>query len=167
MRLFHVSEEDNIDVFIPRVLDRRKDIEQDSGLVWAVTMERLYNYLLPRECPRISTFKTGEGDFNSLEYSNILLAVEKDWIDRINSCKLFIYEFDTNNFSLQDECAGYYVSKSIERPINKFYITNCFEELDHIKVDVMILEDLWDLRDQILAETSNFSFCCMKNAKPR
>lgn len=34
MRLFHVSEEDDISVFVPRI-PTRKDLDQSRGLVWA------------------------------------------------------------------------------------------------------------------------------------
>ena len=51
MRIFHVSEDENISVFEPRV-PKRTDIEA-TPIVWAVSEERLTNYLVPRECPRV------------------------------------------------------------------------------------------------------------------
>jgi len=53
MRLFHISEEDNISVFIPR-LPKRKDLDPGHGLVWAITEDCLPNYLTPRNCPRVT-----------------------------------------------------------------------------------------------------------------
>ena len=47
--LFHVSEEFGIDRFEPR------PSEYVSGfVVWAIDTDRLRNYLLPRECPRVT-----------------------------------------------------------------------------------------------------------------
>lgn len=52
MRLFHVSEEKDIDVFVPRKPDR-KDLDPNVPLVWAIDEVHLCNFLTPRNCPRI------------------------------------------------------------------------------------------------------------------
>jgi hypothetical protein len=48
--LFHVSEDRGIDVFEPRGADGK------DAFVWAIDGERLRNYLLPRECPRVTYY---------------------------------------------------------------------------------------------------------------
>ena len=53
MCLYHVSEEPNIQVFKPR-LPERKDLDQNIGLVWALDEARLPNFLTPRDCPRVA-----------------------------------------------------------------------------------------------------------------
>lgn len=53
MRLFHVSEEENIQVFEPR-LPSRDDLDKTIGLVWAIDEARLPNFLTPRDCPRVA-----------------------------------------------------------------------------------------------------------------
>ena len=53
IRLFHVSEEPDIQVFEPR-LPARKDLNQKIGLVWAIDEKRLPNFLTPRDCPRVA-----------------------------------------------------------------------------------------------------------------
>ena len=52
MRLFHVSEEENIQLFEPR-LPERDDLNKSVGLVWAIDEARLPNFLTPRDCPRV------------------------------------------------------------------------------------------------------------------
>ena len=37
MRLFHVSEESNIEIFVPRI-PYRKDVDQSKGLIWSLTV---------------------------------------------------------------------------------------------------------------------------------
>ena len=58
LRLFHVSEESRIKVFNPRPVP-----SPDAGVageaVWAVDEVHLPNYLLPRDCPRV-TFAANE-----------------------------------------------------------------------------------------------------------
>jgi hypothetical protein len=51
--LFHVSEQADIDVF-----ERRWSESAGQRLVWAIDEDHLRNYLLPRECPRV-TFYAG------------------------------------------------------------------------------------------------------------
>lgn len=167
MRLFHVSEESDIECFRPRVLERRKDIDQGKGLVWAVREEKLYNFMFPRECPRISTFKNDKHSFNEIEFDQFLVAVEEGWIERIKNCRLYVYEFATENFELQDAIAGYYVSREVEKPIKRMVIEDCFKALADRNVKVLTLDTLWQLRDQIYKSTTNFSFCKMVNAIPR
>ncbi|WP_445491086.1 DUF6886 family protein [Niallia sp. 03133] len=52
MQIFHVSEENDIQVFHPR-LPNRKDLDQTKGLVWAIEENCLPNFLTPRNCPRV------------------------------------------------------------------------------------------------------------------
>lgn len=47
MRLFHVREEKDIQIFEPR-LPSRNDLNQTVGLVWAIDEDRLPNFL-PQE----------------------------------------------------------------------------------------------------------------------
>jgi len=56
MRLFHVSEENNIAEFIPRVPDR-ENFDKSIGLVWAIDEARLPNFLTPRNCPRVAYYR--------------------------------------------------------------------------------------------------------------
>lgn len=51
MRLFHVSEESNIEIFVPRK-PSGNDIDKSAGLVWSVSEACLPNFLTPRDCPR-------------------------------------------------------------------------------------------------------------------
>ena len=53
MRLFHVSEEPDIRVFVPR-LPSRRDLDPAVGLVWAIDEACLPNFLTPRNCPRVT-----------------------------------------------------------------------------------------------------------------
>jgi hypothetical protein len=47
--LFHVSEDAGIIRFEPRPSEYT-----DDPVVWAIDDERLRNYLLPRDCPRVT-----------------------------------------------------------------------------------------------------------------
>jgi hypothetical protein len=49
--LFHVSEEGGIQEFEPRPSENSRE-----PVVWAIDAPRLRNYLLPRECPRVTYY---------------------------------------------------------------------------------------------------------------
>ena len=172
MRLFHVSEEPDIQVFVPR-LPKRKDLDQSVGLVWAVDEARLPNFLTPRDCPRV-TYHIGENTsdsdkerfFSSSGVSHCIV-VEHRWLEAMRSTSLFLYEFDTVDFELQDSVAGYYVSRKTQYPKGKYCLTDLFSELVSRNVELRFTDNLWDIADTVKQSTLNWSLCRMKNALPR
>lgn len=58
--LFHISEESGIGRFEPRAAE-----SSAAPAVWAIDARRLINYLVPRECPRVTYYagrETSPGD---------------------------------------------------------------------------------------------------------
>ena len=141
LRLFHISEEEDIRKFIPRISKEQWSYEK---YVWAIAEEKLQNYLFPRECPRICV------DLEKTEVLNEWLSLTKtgnrksiifvaeDWEERIQNCILFKYEFDKQNFKLIDSIAGYYVSDKTEVSTRKFEINNCIRELNTLNTELVI-----------------------------
>ena len=170
MRLFHVSEESDIVNFIP-LIPKRDDLDKSKGLVWALTDKCLPNFLTPRNCPRVAyhaSEKTTPEDISKFfsSSSRHCVAVEHNWYERISQTSLYLYEFDTSNFYLQDEAAGYFVSEKTEIPIAKTKLDNLFFELFSRNVEVRILNYLWHLSELVKESTLNWSLCRMRNAKP-
>lgn len=172
MRLLHVSEESNIEIFEPRI-PYRIDIDNSKGLVWAINEKCLPNFLTPRDCPRVTYYrndKSTDEDINkyfSSKTSTHVVAIEHKWFEVMKNTTLYLYEFDPSNFYLQDEIAGYYVSESSQIPINKIIITDLFSELFKRKVELRVVDSLWDLRDEIINTSLNWSMCRMGNATER
>ena len=171
LRLFHVSEEPNISVFEPCV-PSREDLDKAKKYVWAITEKCLPNFLTPRDCPRIAYHigeKTTKEDVENFLSPglNHCLIVESAWFHQILNTTLYIYEFDTTNFYLQDEIAGYYVSEQTEKPINITRIDDIFYELFKRNIEVRILPNLWSMADQVVPSSLNFSLCRMRNAIQR
>ena len=86
--MFHVSEDAGIERFDPRA-------PADGGepVVWAIESARLCNYLLPRDCPRV-TFDAGPettaADVNRfLGASATVVAIEQAWVKRLRACRLY------------------------------------------------------------------------------
>lgn len=172
MRLFHVSEESDIQVFEPR-LPTRMDLDQTVGLVWAIDEARLPNFLTPRDCPRVAYHigsQTTDCDkkrfFSSSSVSHVIV-VEDQWFHIMKDTTLYLYEFDTKDFVLQDDIAGYYVATTTQYPKKKYVLSDLFSELLARKVEIRIIDNLWDITDAVKASTLNWSLCRMRNATPR
>jgi hypothetical protein len=108
--LFHISEEPDIERFEPR------PSEYTSGnVVWAIDADHLRNYLLPRECPRVTFYaghETTAVDVKKfLGTSSAVVAIEGGWLERLRSCRLYCYQFLPQTFECIDQCAGYFVSR--------------------------------------------------------
>lgn len=172
MRLFHVSEEKEIKIFHPRK-PSRKDLVESVPLVWAIDEKRLPNFLTPRDCPRVTYHKnhqTSDEDcqrFFSSSTSTHVVAIEHAWFDVMKTTTLYIYEFDSKHFILQDAIAGFYVSKHSEVPIACHVIKDPFQALFDRGVELRVLDRLIDLRDQVILSTLNWSMCRMAHALPK
>jgi len=171
MRLFHVSDDPYIEIFYPR-FPRRKELDQNVGLVWSLTEPALPNWLFSRDCPRIgyrACENTTDEDIAKFFAStaNHVVTIEHDWHERQLNATLYVYEFDPVNFRY-DEIAGFYVSQQPETPIGMVIYTDLYAELFKRNVEVRLVDNLWPLRDAVLASSMTlWSFCKMANAKPR
>ena len=135
-RLFHVSDVSGIQVFEPRMS------RTGEALVWAIEESKLANYLLPRDCPRVTFYShqaTSDQDKKRfLGSSKAVIAIESGWLAKCLEARLYIYEFDPKNFSLQDEIAGYYVSTQLEYPLCETPVENCLIRLLEAEVELTI-----------------------------
>ena len=172
MRLFHVSEESNILEFLPRTPDRN-DLDKNVGLVWAINEKGLPNFLTPRNCPRVAyrvgdkTTQIDKALYFSSPTQNHAVVIEAKWLDRMRNTTLYLYEFNPDGFEIQDDVAGYYVSTDIQRPIEKFVITDLLMELIRRNVEIRFVDNLWSVADNVKSSTLNWSLCRMAFAQPR
>ncbi|WP_242996475.1 DUF6886 family protein [Lacrimispora amygdalina] len=167
-----MSEEGNIDIFNPRIPER-KDLDKSVGLVWAIDEKHLPDFLTPRDCPRV-TYHIGEGTsehdkevfFTSLDIEHVVI-IESSWFQTMKNTHLYLYEFDAKGFELQDDIAGYYISREAQKPIAKYTVNDLFEALLKRNVELRIIKNLWDISDKIKSTTLNWSICRMGYAQPR
>ncbi|HIZ55561.1 MAG TPA: hypothetical protein H9671_05065 [Firmicutes bacterium] len=172
MRLFHVSEQSDIHHFEPRIPDRN-DLDKHVGLVWAIDEFHLPNFLTPRNCPRV-TYHIGENttdvdrmNFFSTDTMTYAIVIENKWFHIVRSTTLYLYEFHTEDFVLQDHVAGYYVAKTKQIPIAKYEFRDLFSELIKRNVEIRVVDNLWNIADKVKASTLNYSLCRMAFAQPR
>lgn len=166
MKLFHVSEEENIEEFIPRYSDSTKE-----PVVWALAEVKLANYLLPRNCPRVcfsvnnATFKEDIQRFFGLLKQ--VVAIESCWYKKAIATTFYLYEMPRNAFTLFDTVAGYYVANSVIVPITRDVVKQPIKAILKRDIEIRILSSLWQLHDEIVNSSLDFSAIRMKNARPR
>ena len=170
MRVFHVSEEPNIEIFHPRPTSAFTDLNKE--VVFAVSETLLHNYLLPRDCPRVTycagqtTTEEDKKNFLSDNYKYIMVIEEK-WLEKAKSTTLYLYEFDSSYFELLDEVAGYYISYESQTPISKTIIDYPIKTITaRGNVELKVLDNLQELAKNIADSSLNFSMIRMRNAQP-
>jgi hypothetical protein len=164
--LFHISEEAGIERFDPR-----PSASTHEPVVWAIAANRLCNYLVPRDCPRVTYYAgraTTAADVERfLGSSQAVVAIESGWWERLRSCRLYCYHLPPEAFTCIDECAGYFVSRDPVVPVGVQVFTDLMAELLRLDVELRFVPNLWPLRDAVAASSLQYSFIRMRNARPR
>lgn len=170
-RLFHVSDRPDIPLFEPRPI--RPDHPNDPGrpIVWAITERLLHNYLLPRDCPRVTFYARPDSDpadvarLMGATAASHVVAVESGWLAAIRAVVLYLYEFSPQGFELFDEGAGYYVRESAVAPLAVRRVDDLLGELAARDVELRVTPSLWPLHDAVAVSTLQFSCIRMRNAR--
>ncbi len=171
MRLFHISEDPSIARFAPRPPKPRYG-EIGEPVVWAVAEDRLWSYMLPRECPRV-VFSAGEGTseedverFLAGDRGSRVVAIESGWFERALTTRLTRYELAPERFRLYDAGARYYISPAVELPVAADAVESPLAELVRLGAELRVAPSLWDLRERVLGSTLVWSFIRFANAAP-
>ncbi len=164
--LFHISEESGIERFGPRPSDYTTE-----SVVWAINAERLHNYLVPRDCPRVTYYAgratTAADVARFLGSSPAVIAVESGWLGRLRSCRLYCYHMPPETFECMDECAGYFVSRESVVPVRVEVVDDPMGEILKRGIELRFVPGLWTLRDAVVASSLEYSLIRMRNALPR
>lgn len=169
-RLFHVSDDFGIERFAPR-----PSPSTDAGVigtaVWALAEPFLPNYLLPRDCPRICYCAvertTPEDRERFLGAASRVVAFEADWLDRVRTGKLALYEMPPETFVDAHQEAGYWISRESVTPRRMTILDDVLGSLVATGVEVRVLQDFWPLADAVAESSLRFSIIRKRNARPR
>ena len=164
-KLFHVSETAGLTRFEPRA--------DASGrrVVWAIGATRLHNYLLPRDCPRVTYYATAtttavdRAAFFSAATTDAVIAIERDWFDAVAATPLYVYEFDPRPFILDDAIAAYYVTTQAVAPLGCERIESPLRALLARPIELRVVASLMPLRDRVIASSLGFSIIRLRNAR--
>jgi len=157
MKLFHASEDPNIEKFIPLPAPN-PEAEVEGNAVWAITDYELPNYLLPRECPRVC-FRNRDGEK--------VITIEEGWVERIKAATLYLYVFSSEKFEELDPIAGYWISRETIIPEEVVEIIDIFNELKKRDLTLKIESHLHNERERVIANYEHFSIIRFRNAAPK
>lgn len=170
--LYHVSDVPSIARFDPRPAPSPGS-GHEGLMVWAIDHEHLPNYLLPRDCPRVTFYARPSSAPEDVERlmagssASRIVAIKSRWLPEVLRQRLYCYEFPPDSFSLADEGAGYYISREPVVPRSVAVIDDLLAELLRCDVELRVMPSLWKLRDLVVASTLQFSIIRMRNAQPR
>lgn len=176
-RLYHVSDRPDIALFEPRPVYANHPAAEvlPGAVVWAVGEELLHNYLLPRDCPRVTFYARPDSDpadvarlMGGLEGSTTaryVVAIESGWLAAVREAILYLYEFSAVGFECVDEGAAYYMSAEAVVPRSVRRVDDLLAEIAGRDVELRVTPSLWPLRDAVLASSLQFSLIRMRNAR--
>ena len=155
-RLFHFSEEGQIDLFVPRPVQvpskRKPGYEWLNGpLIWAIDQWHQPMYLFPRDCPRILMWPTSTSIDEDIEVyfanspARIVAYVERSWLRRIAQVVLYRYELPSQTFASIND-AGMWVSRATVKPIQKVVIRHLPGVLQEEGVELRAIDTLLSLK---------------------
>ena len=171
-RLYHVSDQPDIPLFEPRPVRAGHPRQGLPPVVWAVGERLLHNYLLPRDCPRVTFYAAADSDpadvarLLGVTAASHVVAIESGWLAAVRATTLWLYELPADTFELLDPVAAYYVSPLPVRPRSARLMDDLLGELAWRNVEIRLTPSLWPLRDAVLASSLAFSFIRMGNARP-
>lgn len=169
--LFHISDRADITVFEPRPPRPDHPLGVSEPLVFAIEERLLHNYLLPRDCPRVTFYARPDSDPTDVARllgataARHVVAIESSWLNRLRQTTLWLYEFPTDSFEVLDQGAGYWVSRVAVRPLAVSRVDDLLGELVRRDVELRVTPSLWPLRDAVLASSLQFSFIRLRNSQ--
>lgn len=172
-QLYHVSDQAGITLFEPRPPTPHRPHDIQRPVVWAIADRLLHNYLLPRECPRVTFYARSDSDpadvarLMGQTAARHIVAIESDWLATVRTTVLYLYEFLGEGFNEIDYGAGYYVCETAVTPQAMRRVDDLLGELAKRDVELRVTPSLWPLRDAVLASSLQFSFIRMRNARSR
>ena len=156
VRLFHFSDDPNIESFVPRPTDPPKPRGPGKSwlndpLVWAIEEWHLPMYLFPRNCPRILLWQTAGSTADDIEAflgaspPRMVAYLEEHRVAELAAAKLFRYELPAHTFIDLDD-AGMWVSKATVKPLCRAVVENLPRALGERGVELRVVPSLVPLR---------------------
>lgn len=168
-RLYHFSEDPNIEVFKPHVPPTNPG---QPPSVWAIDADHAPLYWFPRDCPRVTAWIRGDDDPEVFAQrfgtdAQRIQAVELDWLTRIRTAELYRYEFDAAAFEPWAEAAGQWVSSTSVTPLSVARVGDLLQRHADSGIELRFVDNLWHLADLAVDNRWGFSLVRMRNAQSR
>jgi hypothetical protein len=164
--LLHFSEDPNIAVFRPHV---PASSPHHKPLVWTVDEEHAPGFWFPRDCPRSCCWSIGKTTSDAgralLGQGTRMHAIETGWLDRMRTCKVFVYRFDPAPFAIRMVPeAGYWATEETVIPLSVEPAGDLLALHANAGIELRVVENLWPVIDAIVGSGLEFSISRSKNA---
>ena len=154
--LFHFSDRADIDRFDPHVPASNPT---QPPAVWAIDRAHAPAYWFPRDCPRVCWWESDGRDR--------VHVVEASWAPVLEEVGLHEYTLPWATFEPWPEAEGQYVSRVSVVPDGRRPLPSARALHEAGGVELRIVEDLWPVIDEVVAERSHFSIIRKANLDPR
>lgn len=166
--LHHFSENPSIERFEPHV---PKTNPTQPPAVWAIDPEHAPLYWFPRDCPRATAWPRQEAERGVFEQAlatrgSRLHAIEFGWLERMQSVRLYRYDFDAASFSPWIEAPGQWISSSTTEPVAVTAAGDLLRLHAAAGIELRLLSNLWPLVEMMSDERWDFSHVRLANAEP-
>ena len=164
----HISETGGIARFIPRQT-LASEHRASGKVVWAVGREALPNYLLARDCPRVTyrcspvTTQADKTYFFGPSTASRVIAIDQQWFQRATQSTIWIYDLSGATFECIDLDAGHYVSHVEIVPVAIRHIADPIAEMLQHDVELRFVRDLAGLQDEVAKSSLSFSSTRLRN----
>ena len=153
--LLHFSDRPDILRFDPHVPSSSPDREPG---VWAIDRLHAPAYWFPRDCPRACWWEPG---------GKRVHAVDAAWVDALDVACLHEYVLPPTSFEWWGEPNGYYFSREAVEPLSVRALPSARELHDEAGIELQVVDDLWVVIDDVVADHAFFSVIRKGNLHPR
>ena len=169
MPLFHVSEDPDIEVFVPRLAEV---VQFDEELVWALDGQHIPAYWFPRDCPRATVWARDDEEFAILSQTfgteaDRLHVIESGWRERLDRSSVFVYSFDESGFEPFAEIDGCWVARTAVTPTGIRPLGDLVALHRAAGIELRMVDNLWPTIDDITSCGLPFSIIRARHGAPR
>ncbi len=166
MKLYHFSENPNIERFVARPPLAHPDA---PARVWAIDEWHSPLYFVPSDCPRVcfwplpTSTPADLADLFPDPSTRMVIAIELGWFERLQSTAIFSYEMPTDTFiDCQDH--GVWVSSETVVPLVREHIGDPVAAMAEASVELRLCPSLAALGHRVMRSSLHFSLIRMRNA---
>jgi hypothetical protein len=169
VRLFHFSENPNIDLFQPHVPATKPT---QSPAVWAIDDTHQSLYWFPRDCPRVAAWPRNDSERNAFREAFgttacRVHAIEEAWLERMRATVVYRYELPFALFERWEEASGQWISRTAVAPLHVEPLGDLMALHADADIDLRVEPSLWPLVDLAVSDRWDFSIVRKANARPR
>ncbi|HYK95855.1 MAG TPA: hypothetical protein VE011_08340 [Candidatus Dormibacteraeota bacterium] len=165
--VLHFSEDPSIRRFTPHV---PRTNPTQAPAVWAIDAEHAPVYWFPRDCPRGAVWANTDDQRSLLQATfqtgaTRVQATELDWLGRVRSAKLYVYELDRAAFEPWPDADGQWIARVPVEPIEVRPLGDVLELHARAGIELRFVPDIWAFWNPVIASGLPFSGIRLRNAR--